>query len=74
MYCGIFKEYEVKLYHDNGSFECIKTEQWHDTFWIWLEETLQDRKFEGRLTIHDGSELQELHAEIINGERELIIS
>jgi hypothetical protein len=73
MYCGIFKDYEVKLYHDNGSMEVIKTEQWHDTFWIWLDELMAKRKFEGRLTIHDGNDLQELRAEMIEGQRELIM-
>jgi hypothetical protein len=73
MYCGIFKDYEVKLYHDNGSMEIIKTEQWHDTFWIWLDELMAKRNFEGRLTIHDGNDLQELRAEMIEGQRELIM-
>jgi hypothetical protein len=73
MYCGIFKDYEVKLYHDNGSMEVIKTEQWHDTFWIWLDELMAKRNFEGRLTIHDGNDLQELRAEMIEGQRELIM-
>jgi len=73
MYCGILKEYEVKLFHDDGSMEVIKTEQWHDTFWIWLDELMAKREFEGRLTIHDGCDLQELRAEMIDGQRELIM-
>jgi hypothetical protein len=73
MYCGIFKEYEVKLYHDDGSYEIIKTEQWHDSFWIWLDELIKKRKFEGRLSIHDGNDLQELYCELIDNKFELVM-